>query len=1018
MLYKVIAIALLMVCIGLASTKVTTRLVQIKIPNHEEVYKLNRLHITIVDAGSNYVNALANDTDIENIISAGYAVKTLIEDYQAYKDAIFERGFYHTYTQLYSVLDSFATNYSNICRLDTVGLSVQGRAMWAMRVTDNPQIEENEPEIRLVGNIHGDEHIGTEVTLYFLRYILTNYATSPQVQNLVDNNEIWVLPTVNPDGKVANTRSNANNVDLNRDYGYFWDGWGNSPGPSSQIENQWMMQHLEENNISLEYNYHSAAQYVNYPWDYHPADPPDSQHIITLSEIYADSANLTAINGYDWYQVTGSMQDYTIGTSGALAWTIETAEPSASSAIDQICYDNRNALMDICSRAAWGIRGVVKDSLINSPLYARIAFNNPDRIDIYTDPTLGDFHKMIGQGTYDVIVTANGYAPKTINNVSVPSSGKVSIGDVLLAPDSSYRYAFRVVLCRYEEHAEQGNKTQPRSALGAPDDQFFSLGQDGYIVLDMGPNTPIQNSPGYDFTVYEGNDNTSEGYEVFVSNDWNGTWHSCGSATGTASFDLTAAGVAAARYVRIVDDGNATSGQYAGFDLDAIQATPPANVPSLYVSGYQILDGNGILEPGETANLLISLSNAGIAPASDISAVLRTNDAYLLLNDSTATYGNILPDSTATNNADPFNITALPSAPYGYEAALQLVVTGIGYLDTLDFTVSIGVLVPTDTGYYYVYYSGGPHTYSPVFDWLAIDSTQTQNPGVSLNLGDDAVAQVNLPFSFQYYGVSYTQVTVSSNGWVCMGYQTSNYLTNYGIPNASGPAAMIAGVWDDLDPGNAGQPSDIYYYSDVVNHRFIIEYFRVEHYPSGGYETFEIILYDPLYYPTPTGDGDVVVQYLVALQETDVTLGIENAAQTVGIQYYFDGTYHELAVPVTDSFALRYTTYDPGYVGLEEYEQLTNVPVRTMMGVVYPNPFARDMRVSYQLAARGQVRLSVYDALGRAVCGLVDGMIEPGYYTVSWDGCDAQGRRVPAGVYFVKLETDGYQNVQKTVLLK
>jgi hypothetical protein len=326
--------------------------------------------------------------------------------------------------------------------------------------------------------------------------------------------------------------------------------------------------------------------------------------------------------------------------------------------------------------------------------------------------------------------------------------------------------------------------------------------------------------------------------------------------------------------------------------------------------------------------------------------------------------------------------------------------------------------VPTDTGYYYVYYSGGPHTYSPVFDWIAIDSTQTQYPGVSLNLGDDQVAQVTLPFSFQYYGGNYTQLTISSNGWVCMGYQSSSSLTNYGIPNSGGPPAMIAGIWDDLDPGNAGQPSDIYHYYDAANHRFIIEYFQVEHYSSGSHETFEIILHDPLYYPSPTGDGDIIVQYLVALQQADNTLGIENGAENVGIQYYLDGAYHELAVPVTDSFALRYTTYDPGYVGIEDYEKLTGLPVRTVMAQVYPNPFARDMRVSYQVASSGPVSLEVYDALGRVVRGLVDGVSEPGYYTVAWDGCDDQGRRVPAGVYFVRFNTDDYQNVQKTVLLK
>ncbi len=555
--------------LGLART--IERLVLIRLSHHDDVYKLTDFDLTIIDAGKDYAKALVGDKKIAELEKAGYKIEVLIEDYKKYKDEIFKRGFYRTYQQVYLVLDSFVRLYPNICRLDTIGLSIQGRAIWAMRVTDNPTIEENEPEIRLAGNMHGDEHIGTEITLYFLRYLLTNYATNPNVQNLVNNREIWILPVLNPDGKVANIRYNANGVDLNRDYGYFWAGLGGSPGPSSQIENQHYISHLLQNNIVLEYNYHSAAQYVNYLWDYHPADPPDSQHIITLSQIYADSANLSPINGFDWYQVCGSLQDYTFGTSGALAWTIETLEPSQSSQIDQICYDNRDALMEMCNRAGWGIEGVVKDSITNVPLYARIEILSPERVCIYSDSHLGDFHKMIQPGTYSVRVSANGYVPKTINNVIIPPTGSVNLGEIKLVPDSNWLYAFRVVLCRYVQHAQQGNKTQPRSALGMNDNIFFSLGQGGYIVLDMGPNTPIVNIPGNDFTVYEGNDGTPEGYTVYASNNWNGPWYNCGTGTGTRDFDLSTAGLSESRYLRIVDDGSPSSGQYAGFDLDAIR---------------------------------------------------------------------------------------------------------------------------------------------------------------------------------------------------------------------------------------------------------------------------------------------------------------------------------------------------------------------------------------------------------------------------------------------------------------
>jgi hypothetical protein len=107
---------------------------------------------------------------------------------------------------------------------------------------------------------------------------------------------------------------------------------------------------------------------------------------------------------------------------------------------------------------------------------------------------------------------------------------------------------------------------------------FFSLGENGYIVLDMGSQSPISDTPGNDITVYEGNDRITEGYEVFVSTDWDGPWSSCGSATGTDSFDLSVTGLSQARYVKIVDDGSASSGQTAGFDVDAVKGTKPVDV--------------------------------------------------------------------------------------------------------------------------------------------------------------------------------------------------------------------------------------------------------------------------------------------------------------------------------------------------------------------------------------------------------------------------------------------------------
>jgi hypothetical protein len=439
-------------------------------------------------------------------------------------------------------------------------------------------------------------------------------------------------------------------------------------------------------------------------------------------------------------------------------------------------------------------------------------------------------------------------------------------------------------------------------------------------------------------------------------------------------------------------------------------------LPSLVYYDYAIIDANGILEPGETTDLVVSLINQGAAPAQNTSATLYANSPYITINDNSGNFGQIIVGDTVSNTGDPFNITASASAAYGIEIDCDLVIQAGVYSDTLDFQLAIGEPVPSDTGLYYVYYSGGLHTYAPVFDWFEI---APPGPGIIVSeiTNEDAdTVTVTIPFTFRYYGTDYSSVGLCSNGFLEIGSSTYRFGSNTGIPLAGGPRAMVAGVWDDLDPSLYG---DIYQYDDAANHRWVLEFKDVAHYgASSDRETFQVILLDPLYYPTPTNDGEIYVQYLDGLAQTGATCGIENNAETVGIQYYFDGTYHEWAVPITDSLALRYTTYAPGYVGIDEYGKTSVEPARTFLAALHPNPFASALQISYQVAARAQVSLVVYDALGRVVCGLVDGVKEPGYYTVSWDGQDDLGRKVPAGVYFVKFSTDNYQGIQKTVLLK
>jgi Zinc carboxypeptidase/Carboxypeptidase regulatory-like domain/Secretion system C-terminal sorting domain len=547
------------------------RVIRIEIPNHDAVYQLsNKIDIAIIDAQDNFITAYADDEKIKKIEGLGYQVTILISDYQRELEKILQG--YHSYAQVCSIMTVVNQTYPNITELDTLGFSVLGRPILTMKVTDNPGIEENEPEVRLVGPHHGNEKIATEITLAFLQYLVQNYAFNPQVADLVNNREIWIIPIFNVDGHVINQRYNSNGIDLNRDYGYMWAGEGSSPSPFSQPETKAMRLHSENNNISLEYEYHSNASYVNYLWDHQPHDPPDSGFIINISQRYADSTygssttRLTKINGYDWYEVRGSAQDALFGIWGGIATTIETPQPSAQGRIDSICVANRRALLDMITLAGYGIEGTVTDSLTNQPLLALVQFTNPLRWSVYTDKELGDFHKMVAPGTYTLKISAQGYKSKVIDDVVVPSQGSVNV-DVSLAPsDSVNNYIYNLVWVRRDN--SEAYVTGTMAALGEPDGIPYSLGVNGTIVLEAIP--PIKNLFGNDFTVIEA-DTIAESFTAYVTNTWDGSWYLCGPGLGTTSFDLSTPGLDSARYIKLVAS---SSGSYsdpnAGFDLDAI----------------------------------------------------------------------------------------------------------------------------------------------------------------------------------------------------------------------------------------------------------------------------------------------------------------------------------------------------------------------------------------------------------------------------------------------------------------
>ena len=328
---------------------------------------------------------------------------------------------------------------------------------------------------------------------------------------------------------------------------------------------------------------------------------------------------------------------------------------------------------------------------------------------------------------------------------------------------------------------------------------------------------------------------------------------------------------------------------------------------------------NGRMDPGETVQLFVTISNTGEDAAPNVVGILRSSDGFITVNDSLGSFGTLQIGAMAANTADPFVVTVAPSCSLRHVASYSLELsTQSGfypYSITRAFTIPVGQPAPFDPmgpdSYGYYAYASDDTFYqqAPVYNWFEISSLGTFIPR---NSSGDFTQTVNLPFTFKYYGQNYTQVRVSSDGWIAFGSGTQTVYTNRSLPYNDAVNCMVAAFWDDLYSTNALDSSKLYYYSDAANHRFIAEWSRVSHYSNyQDRETFQIVLLDPAYYPTPTGDGEITMQYQTVDEPSSNTVGIEDHTQTVGLQYVYNDSYAETATRLRDGHAIKFTTKQP-----------------------------------------------------------------------------------------------------------
>ena len=269
----------------------------------------------------------------------------------------------YTLLQAEAQMDTLRNLYPGfVSEKDSIGTTIEGRTIWAFKVSDNPGIDEDEPEVLYTGLTHAREPLSMMNLFYFIRWLCENYNSDITAEFLVDHREMWFVPIINPDGYVYNetiapngggmhrknrrpnpNNSNCNNgtqqgVDLNRNYSYNWgaNNSGSSGNPCSGVyrgtsafsENE--TEAISDFILSRQFNnvlhYHSYSNVLIHSWG--DSTLPDEPDLSTLREI---GAEMTRVNGYEvgtgmetiGYGVNGDAVDWTYGTAGLISFTPE-----------------------------------------------------------------------------------------------------------------------------------------------------------------------------------------------------------------------------------------------------------------------------------------------------------------------------------------------------------------------------------------------------------------------------------------------------------------------------------------------------------------------------------------------------------------------------------------------------------------------------------------------------------------------------------------------------------------------
>ncbi|MFO1053873.1 MAG: M14 family metallopeptidase [Planctomycetota bacterium] len=358
-------------------TQEVRNLVQVRIHDARELDRLLALDLDLascqgVEPPVKVVELIAKDSDLALLDRAGLDYDVAIRDLASHYEHELARdggvvtqsltppvgsggmGGNYTLAQMEAILDGFNRDHPALCSAKiSIGHSIEGRDIWAVKISDNVALTENEPRAYFDAVHHAREPVSMTLTLAFMDWLLSSYGTDPVATFIVDERELWFVPCVNPDGYEYNRATNPgggglwrknrrNNgdgtfgVDLNRNYATGWSApnGGNSTAtnsdvyrgtaPFSEPETTAIENFMTGRGFVLTCSLHTYQDVLLHPWGWQNGGPANIADYNALGPVLTDDNQIVfGPVSTTLYIAAGGALDHHHAVHGAIAWSPE-----------------------------------------------------------------------------------------------------------------------------------------------------------------------------------------------------------------------------------------------------------------------------------------------------------------------------------------------------------------------------------------------------------------------------------------------------------------------------------------------------------------------------------------------------------------------------------------------------------------------------------------------------------------------------------------------------------------------